>query len=46
LRGSLADPTLGATAFHRIDANPAWSRELLPVAVIGSFLFYKLSDGE
>jgi hypothetical protein len=46
LRGSLADPTLGATAFHRIDANPAWSRELLPVAVIGSFLFYKLPEGE
>jgi hypothetical protein len=46
LRGSLADPTLGATAFHRIDVNPAWSRELLPVAVIGSFLFYKLPAGE
>ena len=46
LRGSLADPTLGATAFHRIDASPAWSRELLPVAVIGSFLFYKLPEGE
>jgi Cell Wall Hydrolase len=42
LRGSLADPTFGATAFHRIDANPTWSRELLPVAVVGSFLFYKL----
>lgn len=46
LRGSLADPTLGATAFHRIDASPAWSRELLPVAVIGSFLFYKVPEGE
>jgi Cell Wall Hydrolase len=44
LRGSLADPTLGATAFHRIDANPTWSRELLPVAIIGSFLFYKLPE--
>jgi hypothetical protein len=45
LRGSLADPTLGATAFHRIEANPTWSRELLPVAVVGSFLFYKLPEG-
>jgi hypothetical protein len=46
LRGSLADLTLGATAFHRIDANPTWSRELLPVAVVGSFLFYKLPEAE
>jgi Cell Wall Hydrolase len=46
LRGSLADPTLGATAFHRVDTNPTWSRDLLPVAVIGSFLFYKLSETE
>ena len=46
LRGSLADPTLGATAFHRIDSNPIWSRGLLPVAVIGSFLFYKLPVSE
>jgi cell wall hydrolase len=42
LRGSLVDPTRGATAFHRLDANPAWARDLLPVAVIGSFLFYRL----
>ena len=42
LRGSLVDPTCGATAFHRVDANPAWARDQLPVAVIGSFLFYKL----
>ena len=44
LRGSLNDPTLGASAFHRIDANPAWSRSLLPIAIIGSFLFYALPD--
>ena len=43
LRGSLVDPTRGATAFHRVDANPAWALDQLPVAVIGSFLFYKLS---
>jgi hypothetical protein len=42
VRGSLVDPTRGATAFHRVDANPAWARDLLPVAVIGSFLFYKI----
>jgi hypothetical protein len=41
LRGSLADPTRGATAFHRIETTPDWSRSLLPVAVFGSFLFYR-----
>ena len=40
--GSLADPTHGATAFHRIDVSPAWARRLLPVAVFGSFLFYRV----
>jgi hypothetical protein len=42
LRRSLADPTGGATAFHRIEATPDWSRDLPPVAIIGAFLFYKL----
>jgi N-acetylmuramoyl-L-alanine amidase len=41
LRGSLTDPTRGATAFHRIETTPEWSRRLLPVAVFGSFLFYR-----
>lgn len=41
LRGSLADPTRGATAFHRIETTPDWSRRLLPIAVFGSFLFYR-----
>lgn len=41
LRGSLLDPTGGATAFHRIDASPAWARRLMPLAVCGSFLFYR-----
>lgn len=45
LRGSLADPTRGATAFHRIDTTPDWSRRLLPVAVFGSFLFYRRQSG-
>lgn len=42
LRSSLADLTLGATAFHRIDAHPAWAHGRLPVAIFGSFLFYQL----
>jgi hypothetical protein len=41
LRGSLSDPTRGANAFHRIEASPDWARELLPVAVYGSYLFYR-----
>lgn len=41
LRRSLHDLTGGATAFHRVDASPAWARSLMPVAVCGSFLFYR-----
>lgn len=41
LRGSLADPTRGANAFHRIEASPPWARGLLPVAEHGSYLFYR-----
>lgn len=44
LHGSPLDPAPGATAFHRIDENPAWARHLLPVAIIGSFLFYELAE--
>ena len=40
LRGSLVDPTGGAVAFHRIDANPSWARDRLPIAYVGPFLFY------
>jgi hypothetical protein len=40
IHGSLLDPAPGANAFHRIGESPAWSRTLLPVAIIGSFLFY------
>jgi N-acetylmuramoyl-L-alanine amidase len=46
LRGSLADPTLGATAFHRLEENPGWARHLLPVASFGSFLFYQVPTWE
>lgn len=42
LSETLADPTLGATAFHRIETTPAWSKSSLPVAVFGSFLFYRV----
>jgi N-acetylmuramoyl-L-alanine amidase len=41
LRGSLADPTRGANAFHRVETNPAWARGLLPVAMYGPYLFYR-----
>ena len=41
LHGSLVDPTRGATAVHRIDDSPAWSRELLPIGMFGPFLFYR-----
>lgn len=40
VRGSLTDPTGGATTFHRVDESPAWARHLLPLAVFGRFLFY------
>jgi hypothetical protein len=46
VRGSLADPTRGATAFHRIETTPPWSRDLLPIATFGSFLFYRTDDSE
>jgi N-acetylmuramoyl-L-alanine amidase len=46
LHGSLLDPAPGATAFHRIGQSPAWASNRLPIAVIGSFLFYDLADLE
>lgn len=42
LSQTLNDPTLGATAFHRIETSPTWSKNFLPVAVFGSFLFYRV----
>lgn len=41
LRGTLDRLVAGADAFHRIDADPPWACHLLPVAVFGSFLFYR-----
>ena len=46
IHGSLLDPAPGATAFHRIGESPTWSRNLLPVVIIGSFLFYDLVELE
>ena len=46
LHGSLRDPAPGATAFHRIGEDPTWSRHRVPVAIIGSFLFYDLTEPE
>lgn len=40
--GSLHDPTAGATAFHHIDVTPEWAQGRYPVALFGSFLFYRL----
>ncbi|MDH3662019.1 MAG: cell wall hydrolase [Alphaproteobacteria bacterium] len=42
LSQTLNDPTRGANAFHRIESAPAWSKTLLPIAVFGSFLFYRV----
>jgi hypothetical protein len=41
LHGTLTDPTGGATAFHPIDQTPDWARPLMPIAVHGSYLFYR-----
>jgi hypothetical protein len=46
LHGSLVDPTQGATAVHRVDVSPAWSRDLLPTGMFGPFLFYRLTRGQ
>ena len=42
LSGTLFDPTRGSNAFHKVDRTPDWSKEILPVAVFGPFLFYRL----
>lgn len=40
LAGDLADPTGGATRFHRHDEMPEWARRREPVALIGAWFFY------
>lgn len=42
LCGSLPDPTRGANAFHRVEKTPDWAKDVLPSAVFGSFIFYRL----
>ncbi len=39
---TLCDPTRGSNAFHRVEISPDWSKDILPVAVFGPFLFYRL----
>lgn len=39
--GDVADRTGGAIACHRHDASPAWSRNMTPTALLGSFLFFR-----
>lgn len=38
--GERADPTDGSTHYHTVSVAPAWSRGLVPVARIGSHLFF------
>jgi N-acetylmuramoyl-L-alanine amidase len=38
--GFLADPTCGATHWHRRTELPLWTRGRFPTAEIGQFLFY------
>ncbi len=42
--GDEADPTVGATRFHRHDDWPEWAERSEPVALIGNWFFY--SQGE
>ncbi|MEM7022793.1 MAG: hypothetical protein AAF637_09375 [Pseudomonadota bacterium] len=44
LRGSLIDPTGGATAVHRVGDVPTWAQDLLPIGMFGPFLFYRLTS--
>jgi hypothetical protein len=37
-----ADPTRGATRYHRHDRFPGWARLAEPVALIGGFVFYRV----
>ncbi len=42
--GEEADPTAGATHFHRHDDWPEWALIAEPVALIGSWFFYNEID--
>lgn len=41
----IADPTKGATHYHHHRDSPCWSNDLRPVALIGSFIFYRPHRG-
>jgi spore germination cell wall hydrolase CwlJ-like protein len=40
LAGRSADPTGGALFYHTTGVQPAWSRGVMPVAQVGSHLFF------
>lgn len=42
LSGDPADPTGGATHFHRHTEQPKWARSATPKALIGQHIFYAL----
>jgi len=42
--GDMADPTDGATHFHRHTDDPEWARAATPKALIGNYIYYALSD--
>ena len=51
IAGAISDPTDGASAFHRMDEAPDWTRGMLPATSLGGFVFYRsgssllVSDG-
>lgn len=44
MSGDIADPTDGATHFHRHDEEPAWAWAARPKALIGWHLFYEVES--
>jgi hypothetical protein len=42
--GEEADPTVGATRFHRHDDWPEWAEKSEPVALIGNWFFYNQGE--
>ncbi len=38
--GLVADPTDGATHYHRSDIEPVWAKSMQPRALIGAHMFY------
>lgn len=46
LAGTLPDPTRGATHYHPGEALPRWALGLVPDAVLGGLVFYRLFGPE